>query len=82
MTPEFRYAVYKWNFEETFKRRRQEQEKHKQDQMEIDKPNVEQTTEQEQKKQFEKDSIARQLQLLFARLQLRDQRAVKTKVKP
>ena len=82
MTPEFRYAVYKWNFEETFKRRRQEQEKHKQDQMEIDKPNAEQTTEQEQKKQFEKDSIARQLQLLFARLQLRDQRAVKTKVKP
>jgi len=87
MTPEFRYAVYKWDFEDTFKRR-QEAEKLKLTQatqptaMEIEKPNAKPTkepTEEELKKQFEKDAIARQLQLLFARLQLRDQRAVKTK---
>ncbi len=92
MTPEFRNAVYlgerkytysnryKWDFEATYKKRRELGERDKSNKMDVDKehPKTE-MSEEEKKKQFEKDSIPRQLQLLFARLQLRDQRAVKTK---
>lgn len=71
MTPEFRSALYKWNAKATFKKwEAAEREKLKDDGMDID---------QKTKEQWEKDSIPRQLQLLFSRLQLRDQKAVKTK---
>jgi len=104
MTPEFRLALYKWHFEETFqksrKRREEEQQKSKKEEDMTNKESATTTTttsngkengkdfigptkpktEEELRLQYEKDSIPRQLQLLFSRLQLRDQRAVKTKV--
>ena len=85
MTPEFRVALYKWNFEETFQKWKKKQEE-KQEQAKNESGNGKQEvaakpkTEEELRKQYEKDSIPRQLQLLFARLQLSEQRAVKTKV--
>lgn len=109
MTPEFRLALYKWNFEETFNTRQQKLKNEKEvigtgegtttttnttAATPTPKPETATTgketpfigptkpkTEEEMRLQFEKDSIPRQLQLLFSRLQLRDQRAVKTKVK-
>jgi hypothetical protein len=79
MTPEFRAALYKWSFEDTWaKRERERKEKLKAEgKMEVDVD----PTEEERKREYERESIPRQLQLLFARLQLRDIRAVKTKVR-
>ena len=78
MTPEFRAALYKWSFEETWKKRERERKEKlvAEGKMEVEND----PTEEERKKEYEKDSIPRQLQLLFARLQLREIRAVKTKV--
>jgi ubiquitin C-terminal hydrolase len=89
MTPEFRYALYKWDFTETFSTRElafAQAQTANTTSMEVEASNGDQKPKSpeelilERKKQYEKDSIPRQLQLLFSRLQLRDQKAVKTKV--
>jgi hypothetical protein len=65
----------RWNFEHCYNGWRiKEAEKVKND------PKLAQETEEQRKDRFSHDSIPRQLQLLFSRLQLRDVRAVKTKV--
>lgn len=72
MTPEFRRALYKWNFDDTYERKLKNEE-NKNGTLDENK------SKGEKKSEKEKNSIPRQLQLLFARLQLRNQRAIKTK---
>jgi len=105
MTPEFRAALYKWDFNSNYKtwviaqehqhKMEVEQNKSKDDEQKpkedgqtpskvltsssSGKAKTPEEIEQEKRTFREKESIPRQLQLLFARLQLRDQRAVKTK---
>jgi len=67
MTPEFRAALYGWSFEEYFHNWKKQNE----DKMT--------GTLEEVRTEREKKSIPRQLQLLFARLQIVQQRAAKTK---
>eukprot|EP01117_Protostelium_nocturnum_P015890 TRINITY_DN6199_c0_g2_i2.p1 TRINITY_DN6199_c0_g2~~TRINITY_DN6199_c0_g2_i2.p1 ORF type:complete len:1212 (+),score=538.97 TRINITY_DN6199_c0_g2_i2:118-3753(+) len=76
MTPEFRSALYKWNFEtyyENWKKNNNQKEGVSTD------PSSPKISEEENRSAREKKSIPRQLQLLFARLQTCDQRAAKTK---
>jgi len=83
MTPEFRAALYKWNFDANYEewklKHKDELEKQPEEDGKKSKPKSPQEIEQERRTKREKESIPRQLQLLFSRLQLRDQRAVKTK---
>lgn len=88
MTPEFRNALYKWDFDDTYNKWRALEHaktlnKDIQDlslQHSHSSTNSSIESEAQLKERREKESIPRQLQLLFARLQLSDQRAVKTKV--
>jgi ubiquitin C-terminal hydrolase len=89
MTPEFRNALYKWDFDDTYNKWRAQEHaktlnKDIQDlslQHSHSSTNTSSTESEAQlKERREKESIPRQLQLLFARLQLSEQRAVKTKV--
>jgi len=57
MTPDFRNAVYRWNFEETYKRRRENEAKEKEKKMEIDKPNSESVPEKPKTDEEKKKSI-------------------------
>jgi hypothetical protein len=97
MTPEFRYALYKWSFEEKYRRdKEKEAQNGKNGKVEndgngnagtipSDKTNgkevvsVAEKNEDEERKKKEASSIPLQLQRLFARLQLCDTLAVKTK---
>lgn len=98
MTPEFRYvvpdalarcpllyrqAVYKWSFEEKYKRGKEEREQKEQKEQNGKGSNDTQaasSSSNNDRAEKEKMSIPLQLQRLFARLQLLDQQAVKTKV--
>eukprot|EP01114_Cavostelium_apophysatum_P008676 TRINITY_DN2135_c0_g1_i3.p1 TRINITY_DN2135_c0_g1~~TRINITY_DN2135_c0_g1_i3.p1 ORF type:complete len:1106 (+),score=339.91 TRINITY_DN2135_c0_g1_i3:161-3478(+) len=83
MTPEFRAALYKWDFNSTYEKWKRENEALIQKEIEhnaASNKNVnEEETEKMRRLDREKVSIPRQLQLLFARLQLSGQKAVKTK---
>eukprot|EP01119_Soliformovum_irregulare_P023222 TRINITY_DN8089_c0_g2_i3.p1 TRINITY_DN8089_c0_g2~~TRINITY_DN8089_c0_g2_i3.p1 ORF type:complete len:1165 (-),score=386.65 TRINITY_DN8089_c0_g2_i3:60-3554(-) len=75
MTPEFRSALYAWSFEDSHARWLQ-------DPAHQPKATDTQTVEEvahEMKMKREKESIPRQLQLLFANLQMSDEKTVKTK---
>ncbi len=108
MTPEFRAALYKWDFNQSYKTWvakeaaesmedkppaavEEANNKGKEDGQapskqlsnssnNSGKPKTPEEIERERKVSREKVSIPRQLQLLFTRLQLREVRAVKTKV--
>eukprot|EP01118_Nematostelium_gracile_P007705 TRINITY_DN2517_c0_g1_i1.p1 TRINITY_DN2517_c0_g1~~TRINITY_DN2517_c0_g1_i1.p1 ORF type:complete len:610 (+),score=142.53 TRINITY_DN2517_c0_g1_i1:98-1927(+) len=82
MTPEFRYALYKWDFDDFYKKSlaAEQEEASSKEKMDVEKDNTNAEENEEAKRaEKEKKSIPRQLQLLFARLQLRDTKAVKTK---
>lgn len=83
-SPEFRTGLYKWNCEFTYQKYLQNyREKCIQNPPKDKDGNVLPIkTDEELRKEWERDSIPRQLQLLFGRLELRDQRAIKTKVIP
>jgi len=88
MTPEFRDAVYKWNFEEYAQRDWErkvaakggaaEATDAKKDDADASKSERERF--EDFKKKLEKALIPRQLQKLFAMLQLSEERAIATKV--
>lgn len=81
MTPEFRSALYKWDFEASYQKWRAAEKEKAGTEMDVDSQNKSpEELEAELRRKKEKESIPRQLQLLFARLQLSDQKAVKTKV--
>ena len=80
MTPEFRRGLYKWNFDETYERKLKDEDKNGLLENGEHSKRSPEELKREKKLIKEKNSIPRQLQLLFARLQLRNQRAVKTKV--
>jgi hypothetical protein len=76
MTPEFRAVVYSWDWSSFLAREKASRlEKSKQEGKDI------LSSEDELLAEIEAKSIPRQLQKLFVRLQLSDQKAVKTKVR-
>jgi hypothetical protein len=81
MTPEFRLAVYKWSFEDKLKRDKEtkEADKEKAQNGSASAGSEAPSSDNEERLKKEKRSITLQLQRLFAKLQLCDEIAVKTK---
>jgi hypothetical protein len=82
MTPEFRHAIYNWSFDDCVEaewERRSAPKEGVAAEQAVTPGKVEPKNIEEFKAQREKKSIPRQLQKLFAHLQLSDSRAIDTK---